>query len=87
MKPCPFCGSDARRYTYPAGIRCQVRCRNVQCKARGPLVELPFPYVPWGVEHAARDMEERRALQREAVDAALEKVKAEAERAWNDRAV
>lgn len=86
MKPCPFCGSAARRYTYPAGIRCQVRCRNVQCKARGPLVELPYPYVPRAVDYSAASLEERRQLQKQATDLALEKVKAEAERAWNERA-
>lgn len=86
MKPCPFCGSAARRYTYPSGIRCQLRCTNKACKARGPYVDVPYPYVPWAVEHAAADMAERRALQSAAVAKALEAVRSAADRAWNERA-
>ena len=88
MKHCPFCGGEARIYSnasFAKGVYSQVRCKNKECGARGPLAKTPYAYVPWTAEHAARDYLERRELQRVQDEKTRAKVRAEAERAWNQR--
>lgn len=88
MKPCPFCGSEARIYSNRSsakGCYAQARCKNKACAARGPLVAKPYPYVPWTVEHQARDYDARRELQTAAVATLTAQLRDQARLSWNER--
>jgi hypothetical protein len=88
MKPCPFCGSEARIYSnrsFAKGCYAQARCKNKACSARGPLMAKPYPYVPWTVEHQAKDYAERREMQRAAEEKLKAEIRDQARLSWNER--